>query len=67
CYGFDYYDIGYQTGEMVVKILEGANAAETPVEKGKIVSLSVNTAAAERMGVTIPQELIDASEIVYDK
>jgi len=67
CYGFDYYDVGYQTGEMVVKILEGANAAETLVEKGKVVSLSVNTAAAERMGATIPQELIDAAGIVYDK
>jgi putative ABC transport system substrate-binding protein len=67
CYGFDYYDIGYQTGEMVAKILEGANAADIPVEKGKIVSLSVNTAAAERMGVTIPQEIIDSAAIVYDK
>ncbi len=67
CYGFDYYDIGYQTGEMVAKILDGANAAETPVEIGKIVSLSVNTAAAERLGVTIPQELIDAAEIVFDE
>lgn len=67
CYGFDYYDIGYQTGEMVARILEGANAAEIPVEKGKIVSLSINTAAAERMGVTIPQEIIDSAAIVYDK
>jgi putative ABC transport system substrate-binding protein len=67
CYGFDYYDIGYQTGEMVAKILGGADASEIPVEKGKIVSLSVNTAAAERMGVTIPQDLIDSAAIVYDK
>jgi putative ABC transport system substrate-binding protein len=67
CYGFDYYDIGYQTGEMVARILEGANAAEIPVEKGKIVSLSINTAAAERMGVTIPQDLIDSAAIIYDK
>jgi putative ABC transport system substrate-binding protein len=67
CYGFDYYDIGYQTGEMVAKILEGADASQTPVEKGKIVSLSVNTVAAERMGVTIPQGLIDDAAIVYDK
>ena len=65
-YGFDYYDIGYQTGEIVVKILEGADAAEIPVEKGKVISLTINTAAAERFGVTIPQELIDAAEIVYE-
>ena len=66
-YGFDYYDIGYQTGEIVAKILGGADAAKTPVEKGKVISLTINTAAAERMGVTIPQELIDAAETVFDK
>jgi putative ABC transport system substrate-binding protein len=64
-YSFDYFDIGYQTGEMVVKILEGKAASEIPVEKGKIISLSVNTAAAERMGVTIPQSIIDRAASVY--
>ncbi|GAH99474.1 unnamed protein product, partial [marine sediment metagenome] len=38
CYGFDYYDIGYQTGEMVVKILEGANAAEGKAEAIRVVA-----------------------------
>ena len=65
-YGFDYYDIGYQTGEIVVEILGGADAAGTPVERGKVISLTVNTAAAERLGVTIPQELIDAAEKVFE-
>jgi len=66
-YSFDYYDIGYQTGEMVAKILEGTKASEIPVEKGKIISLSVNTAAAERMGVSIPQSLIDQAATVYSE
>ncbi len=65
-YGFDYYDIGYQTGEIVAKILGGADATEIPVEKGKVISLTINTAAAERLGVTIPQELLDAAETVYE-
>jgi len=66
-YSFDYYDIGYQTGEMVAKILDGKKASEIPVEKGKVISLSVNTAAAERMGVTIPQAIIDRAVTVYDE
>jgi hypothetical protein len=37
------------------------------VEKGSIVFLSVNTAAAARMGVTIPQSIIDQAEIVYEE
>ncbi len=67
-WGFDYYDIGYQTGEMVAKILDGDGTAYAiPVEKGNIVFLSVNTAAAARMGVTIPQSIIDQAEIVYEE
>lgn len=66
-YSFDYYDIGYQTGEMVAKILAGTPASEIPVEKGKIISLSVNTAAAERMGVTLPQAIIDKAKTVYEE
>jgi len=66
CYGFDYYDIGYQTGEIVVRILKGAKASDIPVEKGKVISLSINTAAAEKMGVTIPQSLIDSAEKVFE-
>lgn len=64
-YSFDYYDIGYQTGEMVAKILAGTPASQIPVEKGKIISLSVNTAAAERMGITLPQAIIDKAATVY--
>jgi len=68
CWGFDYYDIGYQTGEMVARILDGDGTANNvPVEKGEIIFLSVNTAAAEKMGVTIPQSLIDQAEVVYEE
>jgi len=68
CWGFDYYDIGVQTGWMAAAILDGDGSAyNIPVEKGEIIFLSVNTAAAERMGVTIPQSLIDQAEIVYEE
>ena len=64
-YSFDYYDIGYQTGKMVAEILDGKDASKMPVEKGKVISLSVNTAAAQRMGITIPQGVIDKAATVY--
>jgi len=65
--GFDYYDIGYQTGELVIKILLGESAADIPVELGKIFSYTVNTKAAERYGVTIPQAILDKALTVYTK
>jgi putative ABC transport system substrate-binding protein len=66
-YSFDYYDIGYQTGEIVASILDGEDASRIAVETGKVISLSVNTAAAERMGITIPQDIIDKAATVYSQ
>ena len=65
CLGFDYYDVGYQTGEMAVKILEGTPASDIPVELGRVFSYSVNTDAAEAYGVTIPQEVLDKALTIY--
>ncbi|MFC1954238.1 ABC transporter substrate-binding protein [Chloroflexota bacterium] len=64
-YGFDYYDIGVQTGRMVARVLDQDSAKNIKVEKGEIISLSINTAAAEAMGVTISQGLVDKAAVNY--
>lgn len=57
--GIDYRELGHQTGEMAVRILkDGADPATMPVEAQKEYTTYVNTAAAERMGVTIPEDLL---------
>lgn len=57
--GISYYDLGYQTGEMAVKILKGeATPADLPVEMSTQLEVYLNTGAAERMGVTIPDDLL---------
>jgi len=67
CLGFDYYDIGYQTGEMAVKILKGTPATQVPAELGKKFSYTVNTKSAEIYGVTIPQEILDRATTKYNE
>ncbi|UCB42147.1 MAG: ABC transporter substrate-binding protein [Dehalococcoidales bacterium] len=67
CLGFDYYDVGYQTGEMAVRILEGESAEDIPVELGETFSYTVNTAAAELYGLTIPQDILDKAMTIYDE
>jgi len=67
CLGFNYYDVGYQTGEMAVRILEGTSASDIPVELGETFSYTVNTAAAETYGVTIPQALLDKALTIYEE
>ena len=66
-YGIDYDKLGYQTGLMAVRILtEGANPAEMPVETLEELTLVVNTGAAERMGVSIPQAVLDRADTVVE-
>jgi putative ABC transport system substrate-binding protein len=56
--GFNYYDVGRQTGKIVVRVLKGEKPGDIPVEGVKITELYVNPGAAEKMGVTIPEAVI---------
>lgn len=62
--GIDYTKLGYQTGEMALKVLEGADTATMPVEVSKEFAYVVNEGAAERMGVTIPEAILAEAEKV---
>ncbi|MEA4943217.1 MAG: ABC transporter substrate-binding protein [Propionicimonas sp.] len=64
-YGIDYTKLGYQTGQMAIRILtEGADPATMPVETLKDVSLVVNQDAAARMGVELPADLLAQAQVV---
>jgi len=64
--GFDYYKHGYQTGAMVLRILKGAQPAETPVEFQKELQLHINKVYSEKMGLTPPDELLQKATKVYE-
>jgi putative tryptophan/tyrosine transport system substrate-binding protein len=67
CLGFDYYDIGYQAGQMAAKILNGTPASQIPAELGKKFSYTVNTKSAQTYGVTIPQAILDKAITKYNE
>ena len=62
--GIDYTKLGYQTGEMALKVLEGADPATMPVEISKEYAYVVNEDAAKRMGATIPEEILAQADKV---
>jgi putative tryptophan/tyrosine transport system substrate-binding protein len=64
--GFNYYDLGRQTGKIVARVLGGANPGDIPVEGVQITELYVNPGAAEAMGVTIPQAMLERAKFVVD-
>lgn len=66
--GVDYYWIGEQCAIMAAKILRGeATPAQITPMKCEMLVPAVNLAAAERMGVTIPQSVIDRAQIAEEK
>ncbi|KGM30896.1 ABC transporter substrate-binding protein [Inquilinus limosus] len=62
--GFDYYQVGLQTGAMVVRVLKGENPAGMPVVNARGADLVVNLKSATAMGVTIPPALLARASAV---
>lgn len=53
-YGFEYYDIGYEAGEMAVKILNGeATPSEIPAAYPANLKLLINKSAADTLGLEV--------------
>ena len=52
--GFDYFQVGKQTGAVVARVLKGEKPGDIPVALAKGTDLFVNPKAAAAMGVTIP-------------
>lgn len=63
--GFDYYKHGRQTGAMAKRIFNGANPGEMPVESQQELELHLNLTSAEKMGVTVPQAILDSADKTY--
>jgi len=63
--GIDYYQLGRECGQVAARILRGEDPADIPVKRVDMTDVFLNPSAAERMGVTIPQSVLDgATQIV---
>ena len=64
--GFNYYDIGYEAGEMAAQILSGKKKpSELPVQLPQSLTLTINKKAAKDQGVDIKEEWSKIAEF-YD-
>lgn len=62
-YGVNYYNLGKLTATQAVAILkDGKNPAEMPIEYAGECDLVLNEEAAEQMGISLPQELLDQAK-----
>ncbi len=56
--GFNYFDVGKQTGAIVARILKGEAPGDIPVTVAAGTDLVINKGAATRMGVTLPEAIV---------
>nr|WP_245680469.1 ABC transporter substrate-binding protein [Bacillus marinisedimentorum] len=55
-YGFDYYDIGFEAGQMAAQVLQGEkDISELPPQYPQNLKLEINEEAAEAMGVEVKE------------
>ncbi|SOC37838.1 putative ABC transport system substrate-binding protein [Rhizobium subbaraonis] len=64
--GFNYKDVGKQTGEIVVRILKGENPGDIAVKVAAGTDLVVNKAAAAKMGVSLPEAVVGRATHVIE-
>ena len=62
--GLNYYDIGRQTGKVVVRILNGEAPGSIPSQTSQSFELFVNPAAAQKQGIALSDELIKSAKVV---
>lgn len=61
--GIDYIELGRKAGVMAAKVLKGTDIKTIPYETMTESKITINTDAAEKIGVTIPQSITDRAEV----
>ena len=62
--GLDYVELGRQAGAMAARVLNGEAIETIPFETIKESKLTVNTAVAQSLGITIPETILESAEAV---
>jgi putative ABC transport system substrate-binding protein len=63
--GYDYEQIGYQTGEIVAIVLQGTDPSQIPVAMPKQKALYINKTAAQKIGLMIPDPLLKKADKIF--
>lgn len=64
--GYDYLDLGHQTGEIVLKVLQGEKPGSIDVKMADGTDLYINPKMAKRMGVKVPEAALKRATKVIE-
>ncbi len=62
--GIDYYNLGKEAGYKAAEILDGKNPSEVEITTLSKMSFTINTDVAEKLGVTIPEDILNEAKTV---
>lgn len=65
-YGAEFYDLHYRSAQYVDWLLNGANAAELPVEQPQRIELTINLRTADALGIVLPWTLQLRADTLVD-
>ena len=57
--GFDFYEMGYKTGRIAVRVKNGERPAQIAIQSMDEIKLYINTEAAEKEGVSFSKSLLN--------
>jgi putative ABC transport system substrate-binding protein len=60
--GFSFYDMGYKTGEMAVRVKNGESPGRIAIQTMTDVKLYLNLDAARKQGVVFPEEVLERAQ-----
>ncbi len=53
----DYYDAGYEAGQVAIRVLRGEDPAKIPFSNSKTLHLVLNNEALNRYGISVPEDI----------
>ena len=62
--GLNGYDIGRQTGKMVVRMLNGETPGKIASQTSQSFELFVNPGAAQKQGIVLSDDLVKSAKVV---
>ncbi|HEY2774999.1 MAG TPA: ABC transporter substrate-binding protein [Candidatus Binatia bacterium] len=65
--GMTFYEPGYAAGELAARVLTGEHTKDIPFQNISIVSVTLNTAIAKRLGVRIPDDVLKSAAAIVDE
>ena len=62
--GYDYAQSGMQAARLVDRIVQGESPARIPFERYQKLTIGLNSAVANKLGITLPQSLLSKATLV---